>query len=90
MINVKGLRSSFSLLSPSKVKWLGLAFMGMAVFVAIISGALAFNGIISVDNAISFTRWGILLLGVPGFVLHIVVVRHLWNEKRSRDKAKAH
>lgn len=69
-----------------KAKWLGLALMGVAVLATITSGALAFNGMISVDDTISIIRWCVLLLGVPGFVLHMIVVRQQWKEKHRSDK----
>lgn len=69
-----------------KARWLGLALMGTTVLAAITSGALAFKGMISVDDTISIIRWCILLLGVPGFVLHMIVVRQQWKEKHRNDE----
>jgi hypothetical protein len=64
-----------------KTKWLGLTLMGIAVLIAITSGALAFKGVISADEAITIIRW-CAVIGVPGFILHIVAVIQQWKEKQ--------
>ncbi len=67
-----------------KTKWLGLTLMGIAVLIAVTSGALAFKGIISADEATTSIRWCVLLGFAPGFILHIVAVRQSKSSKRGR------
>ena len=69
----------------AKKKWIGLILMGMAVFTAIGSGALAFRGIITVDDATTVIRWSVLIGFLPGFVLHIIAVIQQTREKRRQS-----
>ena len=66
-------------------KWLGLTLMGASVLTGLISGMLAFRGIISADNVFTVFTWCFLLLFVPGFILHIIAVRRQWKQKKIQD-----
>lgn len=68
----------------SKMKWIGLVLMGVAVLIVFVSGALAFGGIITTDETISIIRWCLLLGFAPGFIFHIFAVRHQWKEKQRK------
>ena len=69
-------------------KWLGLTLMGASVLTALISGMLAFRGIISADNVFTVFAWCFLLLFVPGFILHVIVIRRQWKQKRYRTMGR--
>ena len=55
-------------------RYAGLLLMGLGVLAALTNGALAFERLITVEKAQAAIFVSVLLLGLPGFVLHMVTV----------------
>ena len=63
--------------------WLGLALMSAAVLTGLVSGALVFKGVLSVESAYTIMKW-CFVPAVGGFALHMRGVLAQWREKRSK------
>jgi len=55
-------------------RYAGLLLMGLAVIAGMTSGALAFGRLITVETAINAVAAFLVLLFLPGFVLHIIAI----------------
>lgn len=64
-------------------RYAGLAIMGLGLIAVIVIGALAFARLVTVETASSALAFSVLLIGLPGFVLHIVTIIRT----RNRDRA---
>lgn len=68
-----------------KRKWIGFSVMGLAFLVVIASGILAFAGVMSTGMATTIIQWSVILIFLPGFVLHMSAVINQWKEKSGQD-----
>jgi hypothetical protein len=53
---------------------IGLLLMGLSVLVGVTTGVLAFEKVVTVEMAYGAMVTAFLLLFLPGFILHLVVV----------------
>jgi lipopolysaccharide export LptBFGC system permease protein LptF len=58
-------------------RYVGLLLMGLGVLIGVVSGVLAFERVITVEIAYGAMAISLFLLGLPGFVLHMVTVARI-------------
>jgi hypothetical protein len=71
----------------TKYKWLGFAIGATAVIAGIVIGILAYEGILTTQEAYAIARW-CLLIGFIGWALHMIVVLQQRKEKRRANKTE--
>jgi len=55
-------------------RYAGLVLMALGVVAVLVVGALAFERVVTVDTAITTVAVSVLLVVLPGFLLHIITV----------------
>lgn len=63
--------------------------MGVYVLITVVSGILAFSGIMKVDDVYAIVVWSFGLIGLPGFVLHMIQVRKQLKDRRTQKREHA-